>query len=87
MKLDQSRFTPPIVRPNSDSLGPFHNSRSESYDETDSPSTYHRLATTLPASLQSSSVLPASNLEKKRKTVRVAESHEYYSDYGDWSEI
>jgi very-short-patch-repair endonuclease len=88
IKHDQSRFTPPIVRPSSDR--PANNMRSVSYDETDSPLAYQRMASTLPAGLPtygSSSILPALNSEKKRKTVRLAESHEYYSDYGDWSEM
>ena len=93
IKTDSGRFETPVVRPGSGSRG---RDSLPGYDDADAASApaigYRRgvggALVALPAHNQRSHLQPSSSIEKKRKTVRMSESHEYYSDYNndidDW---
>ena len=83
IKRDGSLFEMPIVRPSSssgrDSL--------PGYDNLDAAIGYRRggggASLTTPPASQRWQLQPSLSVEKKRKTVRMSESHQYYSDYNN----
>ena len=88
IKTDSARFEMPIVRPGTDS----RRDSLPGYEESiDAAIGYRRgvggALVALP-SQQRAHLQPSSSIERKRKTVRMSESHEYYSDYNndtdDW---
>jgi len=90
MKRHSSIFELPIVRPSS---GGFRRDSLPRYDESDAVNGWCRPggggaspAPPTAARQQMSQHLqlqPSLSIEKKRKTVRVSDSHQYYSDYNN----
>ena len=80
--MDNSRFETPVVRQGSS----YRRDSLPGYEEPDSAIGYRRgvggASLTLPPP-QRSHLQPSLSVVKKRKTVRVSESHEYYSDYNN----
>ena len=82
IKRDSSLFEMPVMRPSS-TIG---RDTLPGYDDLDAAIGYRRGgggALLTPPPPQRSQLQPSLSIEKKRKTVRMSESHQYYSDYNN----